>query len=203
MTAEIITISCVANVPAPFEVSLLLQLVLQFRSRVVDSFRYVFILYTSRKRRIEFRNIINIVYLSVLLRFPLKERQGAEVEEKESRTRALVTVFCISPDAQISQGNGALISRCRMKIHREPTGGGGEQTRRSVGELQRNWRKKKEKEGGKWEGGEEWEGMRNKSTISRFTRVRACVRAAWESRNFTAVHRVRWKKRRWTNTIAR
>lgn len=113
--------------------------------------------------------------------FPIKgaARSGSG-RERVAHARATVTVFCISLDAQISQGNGALISRCCMKIHREPTGRGGggegEQTRRSVGELQRNWRKKKERR--KWGGGEEWEGTRNGST--RFTarpRVRACVRA--------------------------
>lgn len=132
-----------------------------------------------------FRSIINIVYLSVLLRFPLKEQKGAW--KKKSRARAPardVTIFCVSLDTQISQGNGALISHCHENSPRTDRSRERESERENENQTCR-WKtakelekKKKERKGKRreWEG-EEWKGTRNRSTIAFHRTFPACVRA--------------------------
>lgn len=163
----------------PFETSLLIQLVLQFLlvSSVASS-RFVFIT-LCRSQKVDRVPEYNKYCLSV--RPPPFSIKGAEsrAEEKESRARARsVTIFCVSLDAQISQGNGALISHCRMKIHfgereeERPRESGRTGTDTSVGELQRNWQKRKERE----KGDEETKVERRTIAFPR-TFLRACVRA--------------------------
>lgn len=135
--------------------------------------------------------------------------------ERSGRKRAArdVTIFCVSLDAQISQGNGALISHCRMKIHRKPRGRDREAEREqnmsveSTGEIG----KKKKKEERKRRARRRM-GQRNKSRKIRSRplrgSLRACVRACRVGKQLrpaisrARIVRVGKKKRRCTNTIA-
>lgn len=118
-----------------------LQLLLQLRVRSSLSSHVFTLLCRSQKERIEFRDIINIVYPSIRLRFPLKEQKGA----RRKKSRARRNYFLHFVTCKYPRETGVLISRCRMKI-RQRAKEGTQRKRERKREKGRNCKRQKGKE---------------------------------------------------------